>query len=128
MIQKLFTLIKLILELPLVIVYYISGVIPKDASIWVIGSYHGKYIDNSKYLFERETFKYKKLRIFSNNNKNQLISIIKEGSNIIHPANYFTANQYQANCIDIDFIDEKELSGKLEFYLLPNSEIMYYFY
>lgn len=52
MIQKLFTLIKLILELPLVIVYYISGVIPKDASIWVIGSYHGKYIDNSKYLFE----------------------------------------------------------------------------
>lgn len=77
MLHKLVTLSKLILELPLSIVYYISGIIPKDASIWVIGSYHDKYIDNSKYLFEYISKTHPEITIIWLSGNRKLIKILR---------------------------------------------------
>ncbi len=43
---------KLFFEILLSIIYFISGFIPKDKNLWIFGSYHNKYLDNSKFFFE----------------------------------------------------------------------------
>lgn len=48
---KLFTLIKLLITLPLSLIYILSIFIPKNKKIWIFGSYKELFVDNSKYFF-----------------------------------------------------------------------------
>ena len=50
--MKIILFFKILFESLLSIIYFISGLIPKNNNIWIFGSYHNKYLDNSKYFFE----------------------------------------------------------------------------
>ncbi len=79
-IRRIITLLKLILESPLVVIYYISGLVPKNSRIWVIGSYHDNYNDNSKYLFEYIIDKHPEiLIIWLSSNKNLINKLRSKG-------------------------------------------------
>jgi len=62
--SKTVTLIKIFLTLPLSFVYFLSGFVPKNSEIWVFGSYHNKFQDNTKYFFKYITNNRKNIKAF----------------------------------------------------------------
>jgi len=82
--SKIFTLFRIFLTFPLSFVYFLSGFIPKNKEIWIFGSYHNKFQDNTKYFFEYIVNNYRNIRAFWLTNDNKIYHILKEkGYNVL---------------------------------------------
>jgi len=82
--SKTFTLIKIFLTLPLSLVYFLSGFIPKNKEIWIFGSYHNKFQDNTKYFFKYINKNHKNIKAFWLTDDNKTYHLIKDqGYNVL---------------------------------------------
>jgi len=82
--SKTVALIKIFLTLPLSFVYFLSGFIPKNSEIWVFGSYHNRFQDNTKYFFKYITKNRKNIKAFWLTDDNKTYYLLKKkGYNVL---------------------------------------------
>jgi len=82
--SKTVTLIKIFLTLPLSFVYFLSGFVPKNSEIWVFGSYHNKFQDNTKYFFKYITNNRKNIKAFWLTDDNKTYHLLQDqGYNVL---------------------------------------------
>lgn len=84
LLRKIFTLSKILITLPLSIIYFISGFVKKNYNLWIFGSYHNKFCDNSKYFFKYIIENQKHIKAYwMTSDKHVYNSLKKKGFNVI---------------------------------------------